>query len=125
MSVRAIMARDGKLLEEQPMQIPVLIEPVAGNGYRARGSEPFALTAEGSTREDALRKLRELIEIKLKAGAEIVPLEIPNGNNPWLRMAGTLDLDDPLVKPWQAIMEENRRKADEDPDYLKDLKTTE
>src|SRR5437763_16599291 len=100
------------------MQIPVLIEAVAGNGYRARGSEPFALIAEGATREEALRKLRELIAVKLDAGAEIVPLDIPDGENPWLRMAGTLDSNDPLVKEWKLIMEENRRKADEDPDYL-------
>ena len=100
------------------MQIPVLIEPVAGNGYRATGGEPFALTVEGTTREEALHKLRELIQTKLKTGAQIVPLEIPDGDNPWLRMAGSLDLEDPLVKEWKLIMEENRRKADEDPDYL-------
>jgi hypothetical protein len=29
------------------MQIQDLIEPVAGNGYRARGGEPLDLTAEG------------------------------------------------------------------------------
>jgi predicted RNase H-like HicB family nuclease len=99
------------------MQIPVLIEQVNGNGYRASGGEPFALTVEGSTREEALGKLRELIERKLSAGAEIVNLEIPLEQNPWLRMAGTLDPDDPMVKEWMEIMEENRRKADEDPDY--------
>lgn len=99
------------------MQIPVLIEPVAGNGYRAKGGEPFALTVEGATREEALGKLRELIESKLDAGAEIVHLNVPDSDNPWLRMAGTLDKDDPLVKEWKQIMEENRRKADEDPNY--------
>jgi len=111
------MAWAVNLVKEQPMQIPVLIEPVAGNGYRAKGGEPFALTVEGATREDAVRKLRELIEKRLKTGAEIVPMEIPDGDNPWLRMAGTLDANDPLVKEWKLIVEENRRKADEDPDY--------
>jgi len=100
------------------MQIPVLIERVAGNGYRARGGEPFAFTAEGATREEALQKLRESIKEKLSTGAEIVPLELPANDNPWLKMAGTLDLEDPLVKEWIQIMEENRRKEDEDPDYL-------
>ena len=101
----------------QAMQIPVLIEPMAGNGYRARGSEPFGLTADGATREEALQKLRELIQLKFDAGAEIVQLDVPNSDNPWLRMAGTLDKDDPLVKRWKKIMKENRRKADEDPHY--------
>ena len=39
------------------MQIPVLIEPVAGNGFRAQGCEPFGLLAEGATRQAALEKL--------------------------------------------------------------------
>jgi hypothetical protein len=30
------------------MQIPVLVERVKGNGYRARGTEPFAKSAKGS-----------------------------------------------------------------------------
>ena len=36
------------------MQIPILIEPIAGNGYRASGGEPLALTADGATHEEAL-----------------------------------------------------------------------
>jgi hypothetical protein len=38
--------------------------------------------------------------------------------NPWLRIVGILDHDDPLVKEWIEIMRENRKEADEDPDYL-------
>jgi hypothetical protein len=29
------------------MQIPVLVEPLKGNGYRTGGTEPFALSAKG------------------------------------------------------------------------------
>ena len=36
------------------MQIPVLIEPIAGNGYRARGGEPLAVVVEAPTRAEAL-----------------------------------------------------------------------
>src|SRR5438874_195671 len=43
------------------MQISVLIEPVPGNGYRAKGGEPFALSAEGATRGEALARLRDQI----------------------------------------------------------------
>ncbi len=100
------------------MQIPVLIEPVAGNGYRARGGEPFAFAVEGATRDEALRKVRELIDSRLNAGAEVVHLEIPANDNPWLSMAGMWDPNDPLVKEWKQIMEENRQKDEEDPDYL-------
>jgi hypothetical protein len=100
------------------MQIPVLVEPVAGNGYRAKGGEPFGFTAEGATREEALRKLREQIDSRLSSGAQVVLVEVPAKDNPWLRMAGWLDKDDPRVKEWEQIIQENRQKADEDPDFL-------
>ena len=34
--------------------IPVLIEPIANNGFRATGGLPFAITVEGATRDEAL-----------------------------------------------------------------------
>ncbi len=56
------------------MTIPVLIEPIEGAGFRATG--PFALAAESATREGALARLRELIEARMAAGAEILLLEL-------------------------------------------------
>ncbi len=44
------------------MQIPVLVERLKGNGYRARGKDPFAISAKGATREEALAKLRAKIQ---------------------------------------------------------------
>jgi hypothetical protein len=99
------------------MQIPVLIEPVA-DGFRARSGEPLVLSAEGKTREEALHRLRGQMAERIAAGAEIVPLEAPGKDNPWLRMAGIWKEGDPLVEEWKRIMEENRRAADADPDYL-------
>jgi hypothetical protein len=99
------------------MQIPVLLEKVAGDGYRARGGEPFGFTAEGATRDEALARLRQLVLDKLQAGADVVPLEIPS-EHPLLRRAGRLDPNDPVVQEWLEIMAENRRKAEEDPEYL-------
>jgi predicted RNase H-like HicB family nuclease len=99
------------------MQIPILIEPVAGNGYRARGCEPFGLTADGATREEALHKLEEQLRARLKTGAQIVSLEIAEQDNPWRQFAGMFE-GDPLFDEWQAAIAENRRKADEDPDVL-------
>jgi hypothetical protein len=97
------------------MHIPVLLEPLPGNRYRARAGEPFALTAEGATRDEALRQLRELIDRQLRNGAELTSFELP-GENPWLRMCGIYDPDDPMVQEWLEIMEANRRKMDEEPD---------
>jgi len=96
------------------MQILVAIERVAGNGFRARSGEPFALTAEGATREEALQKVRDLIRNRLAAGLEVVPFEVPAADNPWAAMAG-LFRDDPLFEPWQQAVADYRRQVDEDP----------
>jgi hypothetical protein len=100
------------------MQIPVLVERIAGNGYRARGMEPFALSAKGATRQEALTRLRAKIRNRLKAGDELVGLEIGPQLNPWLEFAGMFSPEDPMVQEWIQIMAENRRKMDEDPDVL-------
>jgi hypothetical protein len=99
------------------MEIPVLIEPIPGNGFRARGGEPLALSAEGTTRDEALENLRALVQSRLVAGAEIVPLEVPANQNPWVVMAGMFK-DNPLFAEVVDIMAEQRRQADQDPDYL-------
>jgi hypothetical protein len=99
------------------MQIPVLLEPVAGNGYRARGVEPFGLSAEGATRAEALEKLREQLQSRLRNGTELVSLEVAAlpASNPWVEFAGMFK-DDPYFEEWQQAIAENRRKMDEDPE---------
>lgn len=96
------------------MQIPVLIERVKGNGFQARGKEPFAVTARGATREEALAKLRAKIEARLKNGAELVLLEIGREPHPLLKFAGMYK-NDPLFDDVLKIIEENRKKMDDDP----------
>ena len=95
------------------MEIAVLIEPVPGKGYRAHGGEPFALEAEGRTKEEALQKLRELIASRIEGGAELVVLNVPTGENPWISFAGMFK-DDPLIEEWKKAMAENRRQEEED-----------
>jgi hypothetical protein len=99
------------------MQITVLIEPVAGNGYRARGLEPFGLCAEGATREEALARLRDELNHHLRRGAQLVTLEVEASDNPWVEFAGMFK-EDPLFDEVTQIMAENRRKDDADPNYL-------
>jgi hypothetical protein len=94
------------------VQIPVLIEPIAGNGYRARGGEPLVVSAEGPTREVALAKLKEQLQAKLRAGAEVVPLELAAEPHPLAEFAGMFK-DDPDFRDVLDIMAENRRKMDE------------
>lgn len=57
------------------VELSVLIQQTAGNGFRAWCGEPIPATAEGATREEALTKLRALLEIKTH-GVEVVRLNI-------------------------------------------------
>src|SRR5947209_11030091 len=97
------------------MQIPVLVERVRGNGYRARGKDPFAVSAKGATREEALAKLRAKIQTRLKNGTEIVGLEVGPQPHPLAEFAGMFK-DDHMFDDVLKIMAENRKRMDEDPD---------
>jgi hypothetical protein len=95
------------------MQVPVAVEKVPGNGYRARGGEPFAFSAEGKTQQEALANFRDKIAEQLAKGVQIIALEVPVAEHPLARFAGIYDPNDPLVKDWLQIIAENRKKEDE------------
>jgi hypothetical protein len=97
------------------MQMSILVEPVRGNGFRARAAEPFGLGAEGVTRAEALANLKAEVEARLREGAEVVTLKVGHDSNPWIEFAGMFK-DDPLFKEVVKIMAENRRIMDADPD---------
>src|SRR5262245_41526615 len=97
------------------MQIPVLVEPVAGNGFRARGIEPFALCADAPTREEALAMFKQQLQDRLRGGAAIVPLEVAIEPHPLAEFAGMFK-DDPMLAEWKQSMAEYRRQIDEGPD---------
>jgi hypothetical protein len=100
------------------MKLLVLIERLAWDSFRARTGEPLALTAEGTSSDDALRKLLELVSAKLCAGAQLTEITIPVTEARSWPPPPIFDPDDPLVEQWIETMKENRRKNDEDPDYL-------
>jgi hypothetical protein len=99
------------------MQLPILLETVAGNGYRASSGPPLALAAEGSTQEEALLRLRRLIAGRLDSGAQLVPLDVAVLEHPQPPFA-MLSPDDPLQKEWKQAMADYRRQIEEDPNYL-------
>ena len=96
------------------MQIPVLIEPIAASGFRARSGEPLPLTAEGATGEEALNRLRLNLESKLQDGSELVTIQVGTTENPWSRGAGMWSPDDPMIAEWLQDIENYRRKVDEE-----------
>jgi hypothetical protein len=98
------------------MQINVLVEPMNGQGFRATGAQPFALSAEGATREEALKKLQEEVCNRLKNGAEVVALEVTADEHPLLKYAGMFK-DDPRIEEWKQCMAEYRDQVEKDDDY--------
>lgn len=98
------------------MQIPVAVQPDADNGYRARGGEPFGLTAHGATPDEAVQNLRALIQGQLDAGVQIVVLDLPPAQHPLAEFAGMYSADDPLVRKWKKGMAAYRRRIDKHPE---------
>ena len=98
------------------MKIAVLIEPMNGNGFRATGGEPFHLSADGATRDEALTKLKEQVQARLNAGAEVVELDVGATEHPFLKYAGIFDPNDPWIQEWLKEVEEFRKQVDADLD---------
>src|SRR5262245_44094360 len=98
------------------MQIPVLIEKIAGNGYLASSGQRFGMTAEGTSHAEVLQRLRQGIEERLGAGASVVPLEINVPRHPLAPFAGMLK-DDPLLQEWKQAMADYRREIEENPNF--------
>ncbi len=70
------------------------------------------LSVSGATREEALGKLRETLERRLRH-AEVVTIEVdlPREPNPWLRLSGVYK-DHPLFDELLAEIEADRRQLD-------------
>lgn len=98
------------------MQIPVLVEPTANEGFRATAGPPLPLSAEGATPDEALRNLRAVMDQQLKNGKQLMSVDFPVTENPWLAMAGIFDPNDPLIQQWKEAMAEYRLEVEADPD---------
>jgi predicted RNase H-like HicB family nuclease len=95
------------------MQIPVLIERIESNGYRVTTGQPFVLTAEGATREEAMQHLRQALQNRLRTGVEIATLELPAEPHPLLRYAGMFK-ENPLFDTWQQAIADRRQQDEEE-----------
>lgn len=90
------------------MEITVVVEQLADGRFAAAGVEPFGVKAVGETEDDALAKLRDSLERRLNAGARVVTLRVGQAGRPWRKHAGVFQADDPLIREWHAIMQEQR-----------------
>ena len=92
------------------MQVPALVEPLADRpGFRASLGEPFNLSVEADTCEEAARQLTAALEAKLAGGARLVMIRLPGA--PSLATAGWLP-DDDLTRDWLQSVEEYRQECD-------------
>lgn len=95
------------------MQIPILIEPVTGGRFRARSGEPFVLSVDGDTAQEALGSLEKQLNERLRAGAQVAIMKLPNGvMTPGPQLALTADdayKTDWVFKEMQDAIAENRR----------------
>jgi hypothetical protein len=99
------------------MELPVWVEPVNGTGFRATVGPPFNWMAEGATEEEAVMKLQTEAIRHNSNGGRVASIKIPD-ENPWLRIAGTWDPNDPLYEEWRKAIEEYRQSIDDDPNVL-------
>jgi hypothetical protein len=103
--------------ERVAVEMQIVIEPIAGSGYRATGAGGLSvgLSADGATAAEAIGRLADQVRLRVDSGARLTELNVAGGPAPWKQDAGYLR-DDPLYEPWRAAMEEYRRQLDEDPD---------
>jgi hypothetical protein len=98
------------------MEITVLLETLAADGFRATSLSPKGFVVEAATREAALLQLNHLI-CEQYAHGEIVQMQIPLPGNthPWHFLAGTWK-DHPDAEEFEQHVQEYRRQLDADPD---------
>jgi sugar phosphate isomerase/epimerase len=92
------------------MELSVLVEPSEGLGFRATSGDPLPATAEGKTRAEALDKLRDVLNTRVRAGAEVVRLHIGAPST------GAIWPPDRISDAWLAGIADARRRADETTD---------
>jgi hypothetical protein len=97
------------------MQIPVLVESLGLNRFRAQAPPPFDVTADGATSSEAVEKLREKMAESMAGGKQVVAMEIPaKAEHPWMPYVGQF-AGDPQFDAWQeAIAEYRHQRAQED-----------
>ncbi len=97
------------------MQIPVLVEATSDKKFRATSGDPLRLETEASTRDEAVRKMRDLLQHRVESGAELVGIDIRSSEHPLAAFAGMLK-DEPLLEAWREARAEYRSARESEGD---------
>ena len=95
------------------MQLPILIEPIEGGGFRAQTGAPLSLAAEGATAAEAAQQLTALVLDKIQRGVQISIISIPHVTPSRMPLpADDLYKTDWVFRELQEAIAENRRQED-------------
>jgi hypothetical protein len=100
------------------MEIPVLIEHLPANGFRATTLSPPSLTTDAPSREQALEQVGRLVQEQFAHG-EVIRLNVvlPGESHPWHSLAGSWK-NHPDAAIFEEGMRDYRRQVDSDPQRL-------
>jgi hypothetical protein len=94
------------------MELPVLIEHLPdATGYTARLGEPFNLSVEAATADEALGRLLDALRRRLQQGAELRSITVPLAAAA-VPKGGWLPQDD-LTREWLRAVQQFRDECDE------------
>lgn len=94
------------------MHVLILIEPIDGGHFRARAGEPFGLSAEGKTEEEAAQHLKTLLRDRLQTGSRLALLDLGSGSSatPAPLHLEPLSDDEWFFQTMQEAIAENRQR---------------
>jgi hypothetical protein len=100
------------------MEVPILLEHLPADGYRATSLAPARLSVDASSREEAIAQIGRLVQEHF-SHAELIHVNVPlpGESHPWHPLAGTW-IDQNEAAELERHMREYRRQIDADPDRL-------
>ena len=96
------------------MHVLILIEPIEGERFRARAGEPFGLSAEGKTAEEAAQQLQTILRERLQTGSRLALLDLGKGSPATLAPLHFEPLpgEDWFFQTMREAIAENRQRED-------------
>lgn len=97
------------------MHVLILIDPIEGGRFRARAGEPFGVSAEGKSAEEAAQHLKTLLRDRLQTGSRLALLDLGNGlpSTPAPLHLDPLPDEDWFFQTIREAIAENRQRENE------------